>query len=140
MAHPLFAVPRQRETVLLVEDEPLVRIGLAEFLRENGYRVFEANDAPEALSILTSGPVIDLVVADVGLPGEMDGFALGRRIKAEWPEIPFIATSGAVQSTRGDEVGAPILLKPYTRQDMLRRLEAALHGGATGSSPRRAPR
>jgi CheY-like chemotaxis protein len=139
MAHPLFAVP-QLETVLLVEDEPLVRIGLAEFLRENGYRVFEANDAPEALSVLAAGPVIDLVIADVGLPGDMDGFALGRRIKAEWPKIPFIATSGAVRSSGGDEVGAPILLKPYTRQDLLKRLQTALHGGATGSSPSSAPR
>ena len=138
MAHPLFAVP-QLETVLLVEDEPLVRIGLAEFLRENGYRVFEANDASEALSVLAAGPVIDLVIADVGLPGDMDGFALGRRIKTEWPEIPFIATSGAVRSAGADEVGAPILLKPYTRQDLLKRLQTTLRGGATGSSPWGAP-
>lgn len=140
MAYPLFAVPRQLETVLLVEDEPLVRIGLAEFLRENGYRVCEANDAPEALSVLTSGPVIDLVISDIGLPGEMDGFALGRRIKAEWPEIPFIATSGALGSTVGDDIGAPILLKPYTRQDLLKRVAAALRGGGTGSSSKPAPR
>jgi CheY-like chemotaxis protein len=139
MASPLFAVPQQLETVLLVEDEPLVRIGLAEFLRENGYRVFEANDALEALSVLTSGPVIDLVISDVGLPGEMDGFALGRRIKAEWPEIPFIATSGEAGLAESDEVGAPMLLKPYTRRDLLSRVEAALHGGATGPRPESAP-
>jgi two-component system, response regulator PdtaR len=138
MAYPLFAVPNQLETVLLVENEPLVRIGLAEFLRENGYRVFEAHDAPEALSLLASGPVIDLIIADIELPGEMDGFALARRIKAEWPEIPFIATSGVVRSIAADDVGAPILVKPYTRQDLLERVETALHGGA-GAGPGPAP-
>jgi DNA-binding response OmpR family regulator len=136
MAYPLFAIPRQLETILLVEDEPLVRIGLAEFLRESGYRVFEANDAPEALSILAAGPPIDLVISDIRLPGEMDGFALGHRIKAKWPEIEFIATSGVVRSIRGEEVGGPILLKPYTRQDLLKRVEAALHRGGAGSGPR----
>ena len=135
MAYPLFAVPRQLETILLVEDEPLVRIGLAEFLREKGYRVLEANDAPEALSVLASGPPIDLVISDVRLPGEMDGFALGRRIQAKWPEIKFVATSGVVRSIRGEDVGGPILLKPYTRQDLLKRVEAALHRGGPGPRP-----
>ncbi len=140
MAYPLFAVPRQLETILLVEDEALVRIGLAEFLRESGYRVLEANDAPEALAVLIAGPPVDLVLSDVRLPGDMDGFALGRRIKADWPEITFIATSGVTRSTGDDEVGGPILLKPYTRRDLLNRVEAALRDGRTGSTPRPASR
>lgn len=139
MAYPLFAVPQQLETIVLVEDEPLVRIGLAEFLRESGYRVFEANDAPEALAILTSGPAIDLVISDVRLPGDTDGLALGRKIQAEWPEIKFIATSGVIRST-DDEIGGPVLLKPYTRRDLLNRVEAALHGARPGSGTARPSR
>jgi CheY-like chemotaxis protein len=139
MAHPQFAVPQQLETILLVEDEPLVRIGLAEFLRENGYRVLEANDAQEALAVLTSGPAIDLVISDVRLPGETDGFALGRRIQAEWPEIKFIATSGSIRAEE-DEIGGPVLIKPYSRRDLLNRVDAALGGGRPGSSAKPAPR
>ena len=45
MSYPLFGLPQELETILLVEDEPLVRIGLTEFLRERGYRVLEASDA-----------------------------------------------------------------------------------------------
>ena len=137
MGHPQFAIPRLLETILLVEDEPLIRIGLAEFLREKGYRVLEANDAPEALAILTSGPTIDLVISDVRLPGEIDGFALGRRIQTEWPEIKFIATSGVVRSMQAGDIGGPMLIKPYSRLDLLNRVDVALHGGrGSKSAPR----
>ena len=140
MAYPRFAVPQLLETILLVEDEPLVRIGLAEFLRESGYRVLEANDAAEALAVLGSGPTIELVISDVRLPGETDGFALGRQIRAEWPEIKFIATSGAIRSARDDEIGAPVLLKPYSRRDLLDRVQTALHGRSRGAISKSAPR
>lgn len=134
MAYPQFATPQLLETILLVEDEALVRIGLAEFLRENGYRVLEANDAPEALAVLTSGPAVDLVISDVRLPGDLDGFALGRRIQADWPEVKFIATSGVVRSAEDDEIGGPLLLKPYSRRDLLNRVETALHGRPSPST------
>ena len=129
MAFPLFEVPPELETILLVEDEALVRVGLAEFLRENGYRVFDAGDAREALMILNSGPVIDLAIIDVLLPGDMDGLDLGRQIRAQWPDIKIVVTSGAVRSIdgRGDELGqGPVLIKPYSRRDFLYRVREAL--------------
>jgi CheY-like chemotaxis protein len=65
-------------TVLLVEDEPLVRMLLAEELREAGLSVVEAGDAGEALSFLSATDQIDIVVTDIQMPGDMDGRELAR--------------------------------------------------------------
>jgi DNA-binding response OmpR family regulator len=65
-------------TVLLVEDELLIRIMLADELRAHGFNVLEAQDAEEALAFLQSQVPIGLVVADVQLPGSMNGMALAR--------------------------------------------------------------
>jgi len=72
---------RQSPTVLLVEDEVLVRMMLADQLREAGCTVVEASDADEALLLLRQNLVrIDLVISDVRMPGSMDGLGLARVI------------------------------------------------------------
>ena len=132
MAFSLFEIPPELETILLVEDEALVRVGLTEFLRENSYRVFDAGDAQEALQILKSGSVIDLAIIDVHLPGDMDGWDLGRQIRAEWPDIKIVVSTGAVRSVDRleDELGqGRLLLKPYSRRDLLYRVREALSKG-----------
>jgi CheY-like chemotaxis protein len=121
--------PPPLERILLVEDEALVRLGLAEFLRECGYRVLEASDAKEASDILEYGPCVDLLISDVRMPGGVDGFELARRTKANCPEVQVIMMSGfpseAERSSRGVTDG-PILMKPYSRKQLLSRIEDAL--------------
>jgi CheY-like chemotaxis protein len=80
------------ETVLLVEDEVIIRLGLAEFLRECGFTVYEAGMASDAIDVLQTGP---LVISDVRMPGEMDGFALARWVRTYVPQLKVILTSGA---------------------------------------------
>ncbi len=77
-----------QQTILIVEDEVLVRLVVADYLRECGYRVYEAVNAAEALAMLQAPEVsIDIVVSDVQMPGDMDGFGLARWIRGNKPGV-----------------------------------------------------
>ena len=96
------AVPRRDsdpQTILIVEDEVLIRMDVADYLRTCGYRVVEAGDAAEAIAVIESGHRIDLMFSDVQMPGAMDGFALARWVRTHHPQIRVILTSGATRST-----------------------------------------
>jgi CheY-like chemotaxis protein len=72
-------------TILVVEDEILIRMWLADELREAGYRVIETISADEALAVLRGGTYVDLTLTDVQMPGSMDGHALAHAIRSEFP-------------------------------------------------------
>ncbi|WP_262271883.1 response regulator [Microvirga yunnanensis] len=114
-------------TVLVVEDEILIRLVVADYLRECGYKVHEAVNAEEAVAMLQSPDVaVDIVFSDVQMPGDMDGFALSRWIRANKPGVQVILTSGVERSA---EVAAtlceagPLLEKPYPPQDVVARIK-----------------
>jgi CheY-like chemotaxis protein len=113
-------------TVLVVEDEVLIRLVIADYLRECGYRVHEAVSAEEAVAILQAPDVsIDVVFSDVEMPGDMDGFGLARWVRSNKPGIQVILTSGAERSA---DIAAtlceagPLLKKPYPSQDVVDRI------------------
>ena len=84
----------------MVEDEVLIRLVIADYLRDCGYRVHEAVSAEEAILILQAPEVsIDIVFSDVEMPGEMDGFGLARWVRANKPE------NGGHPHIRGRAVG-----------------------------------
>jgi CheY-like chemotaxis protein len=85
------------ETVLIVEDEPLIRMDIADQLRNDGYFVIEAGNADEAISVLEARNDIRLVFTDVDMPGSMDGLKLAAYVRDRWPPIKLIITSGHVQ-------------------------------------------
>jgi CheY-like chemotaxis protein len=105
--------------VLLVEDEVVIRALMAEELRGFGLAVVEAANADEAWSYLHAGGRADLVFSDVTMPGSMNGIELVRRVKAEFPGIKAIITSGNPGPANIAEL-AVFLPKPY-------RLEFAAH-------------
>jgi CheY-like chemotaxis protein len=114
------------ETILFVEDEALVRMDMAEFLRECGYRVHEAANANEAIAALQAKFAVDLVFTDINLPDGVDGVALAAWTLRNRPGVKVLVTTGA--GVRGDlpeEVG-PLLAKPYTGRDLLDRVRHAL--------------
>lgn len=84
------------KTILLVEDEFIIRFTLADFLRDIGYQVLEAGDGVEGLDILNSGQVIDLVVTDVHMPGEIDGIELTKHSKMLAPHRPVVVCSAHI--------------------------------------------
>ena len=114
-------------TILVVEDEVLIRLVIAEYLRECGYRVHEAVSAEEAILILQAPEVsIDIVFSDVEMPGGMDGFGLARWIQAHMPDTQVILTSGAERSA--DIAGTlceagPLMKKPYHTQEVVDRIK-----------------
>ena len=116
-------------TVLVVEDELLVRLTIAEFLRDCGYNVLEAGNASEAIETMEAHGAINLVFTDVRMPGRMDGVDLARWCDAHHPEIPVLLTSGynAGRIPR-DEAGlrAKIIQKPYSQAQVARQIAAAI--------------
>ena len=81
-----------RATILLVEDEVLVRMSLAEQLRNAGYVVLEAANAGEALDLLQCQRV-QVVLSDIRMPGKLDGVELAQTIRAQHPEIKIVLAS-----------------------------------------------
>jgi CheY-like chemotaxis protein len=80
--------------VLLVEDEVVVRALLAEEMRAAGLSVVEASNADEAWAYLTAGGTAGLLFSDVSMPGSMDGIALMKRVRAAYPDMKIVITSG----------------------------------------------
>lgn len=99
--------------VLLVEDEPLVRLVVSELLFESGFRVIEAANADEALSVLESGLPVDVVLSDVDMPPGLDGYGLAHRVRERWPGIEMLVTSGRQWPGEGDlPAGVAFIAKP----------------------------
>jgi CheY-like chemotaxis protein len=104
-------------TVLLVEDDDLIRSMTSDMLREDGHLVIEAGDADEALNVLGTRP-IDVLLADVGLP-KVSGVALAREARLRLPALKIIFATG--NHAIGDDAGklnAVLLGKPYTQEDL----------------------
>ena len=115
---------RRRETILLVDDEPAIRLLIRLMLEGQGYQVLEACNGHEALRCAADhrGP-IDLLVSDVVMP-KMNGFTLGERLVKSLPETRVLLLTGhADQSVavRGGlkETGHAFLLKPFTQDRLL---------------------
>jgi nitrogen-specific signal transduction histidine kinase/ActR/RegA family two-component response regulator len=120
------------EAVLLVEDEPSVRELARLTLEQGGYRVFEAADGPEALSVWEKSPVhIDLLVTDMVMPKGVTGTALAKTLVHKDPRLRAIITSGYTsEMTQEDEPlvpGGRFLSKPYDPLTLLRTVKLSLH-------------
>lgn len=107
------AVPVQDrgKTLLLIDDEAMVREVLAEHLRDRGYRVLEADSGPAALRVIQTGARIDVLISDVGLPGGMDGRQVAEVALKRQPDLPVILITGYAfgEPIRGMEV----IRKPF---------------------------
>ena len=101
-------------TVLVVEDEFLIRMDIVGCLDEAGFQVIEAANADDAIRILELRDDIRLVFTDVDMPGSMDGLKLASFIRDRWPPIKLIVTSGHVPVMEADlPSGARFFAKPY---------------------------
>jgi PAS domain S-box-containing protein len=118
--------PRGGETVLLVEDNLEVQETVGMLLNQLGYRVFRARSAATALQLLQAGEAVDLVFSDIIMPGELDGMALARQVKEEYPDIAVLLTSGYAKAVNTLEANFPILRKPYQLATLARAIRDAL--------------
>ena len=110
-----------QRTVLVVEDEVVLRMAVSAHLREAGFVVVEAVDAEEAVELVRANRAIQLVFSDIMMPGAMDGDQLAIWISERYPEIRILLASGVAQ--RGEQ---PFIAKPYSFLDLQRRIEAML--------------
>jgi CheY-like chemotaxis protein len=85
-------------TILLVDDEDIVRIGTAEMIRDLSHTVVEAGGGAEALDLLAGGLAPDVVVTDYKMP-RMDGAELSRRLEADHPSLPVLIITGHTGTT-----------------------------------------
>jgi PAS domain S-box-containing protein len=118
------------ETILVAEDDEGVRTTAVEMLQELGYKVLEAPDASAALSIIQSGIPIDLLFTDVFMPGPLKSVDLVKKISEIMPEIGVLFTSGYTENSivHGGRLdpGVQLLSKPYTREQLARKIRYAL--------------
>jgi CheY-like chemotaxis protein len=108
----LLEAAEDHETILVVEDEVLLRIILADELRAQGYAVIEATNASEAISVLQSSMRIDLVLTDIRMPGDLDGLGLARMMRSEYPLVKVVMASGRKPDTEENDIGDGFFLKP----------------------------
>lgn len=118
------------ETILVVDDEPLVRMVAVEILEELGYHVLEADDGMSAMRIMNSGQPIDLLVTDVGLPGGMNGRQLADAIRATRPDLRVLFVTGyaenAVLNHGHLDHGMHVMTKPFLGDAFARRVKDLL--------------
>jgi CheY-like chemotaxis protein len=101
-------------TVLVVEDEALLRLDMVDCLEEAGFAVLEAADADEAVRILERRDDVRLVFTDVDMPGSMDGLKLAAYVRNRWPPIKLIVTSGQITKQEAHmPSGGRFFSKPY---------------------------
>lgn len=123
------AGPDQRPTVLVVDDQVLIRMAISEFLRDCGFRVIEAGDADEAIQVLKTNEPVDVVFTDVQMPGSMDGFGLAQWVRRERAGLKVILTSGVARTA--DAAGelcdhGPLVPKPYDPDQLVRHIQDLL--------------
>jgi CheY-like chemotaxis protein len=136
----LMAVPANGQTfttILIVEPDILVRMVIADYLRDCGYRVVEGVNAGDALAVLEAGTKIDVILTEVQLAGSIDGFGLARQIRANHPDIDVILTSGASRAAdkAGDLCDDGPLAKPYHPQEVVRRINVLRERRRTSLKP-----
>lgn len=117
-----------KSVVLVVEDEPLVRLFAADMMEEAGFEVLEASNATIAIATMEERPDVRVVFTDVDMPGGISGIELATCIRARWPTVRIIVTSGrpwpADEPVPEDVVFFP---KPYRQEhvlDTVRRMAA----------------
>ena len=114
-------------TVLVVEDETLIRMMVAEALRVAGFVVYEASDASQAIAILETEESIRLVFTDIDMPGDMDGIRHSQAVRDRWPPVLIVIASG-MRRPAVDELptGAKFIEKPYVAEDVADSLRTLL--------------
>ena len=131
-AERAYQLPRaeEGETVLVVDDEPTVRMLIADTLAELGYQAIEVADAAAGLKVLQSDVKIDLLITDVGLPGGMNGKQMADAARARRPDLKVLFITGyaenAAISNGHLEPGMHVLSKPFPMDKLAARIRSVI--------------
>ncbi|MGE5538121.1 MAG: response regulator [Gemmatimonas sp.] len=114
-----------RVAVMVVEDEAVIRLLLADELEAAGFAVLQAGTADEAVLLFEAGPEVRAVITDVRMPGSMDGLGLAAWMRDNAAEVPLIVTSGFVSPAQAKSANPAIVAvfgKPYPPEDVVERV------------------
>jgi DNA-binding NtrC family response regulator len=117
----------QRPVILLVEDDLLIRMSVADMLKSAGFDVVEATDAQAAQDILHRRGDIQVLFTDIQMPGPMNGLDLAYLVQDRWPHVFVIVSSGHLRPGGGDLPDRAVFLtKPYGEHVPVRTVQALL--------------
>ena len=107
-----------RPYALVVDDDPLLRMDVAELLEQTGFRTMEADSGDAALAVLEQHHLdIVLLFSDVDMPGTLNGFALAREASVRWPYVAIVIASGRLEPADGEmPEGACFIGKPFSAE------------------------
>lgn len=121
--------PPSKPVVLVVDDEPLLRLNATGALQDVGCRTYEAGEADEAMGMIENHPEISVLFTDINMPGETDGLALAGRVHSVRPDIQLIITSGRERPAPTEiPDDGQFIAKPYDMDAVSRTVLA--HGAA----------
>jgi CheY-like chemotaxis protein len=110
----------EKISVLVVEDEAIVRLDIVDQLEEEGFTVYEAANADEAIACLATTPAITVLFTDVDMPGSMNGLKLAGAVRDRWPPVKIIVTSGHRMVDSADlPAGSRFFSKPYSHRQLI---------------------
>ena len=116
--------------VMVVEDEPLIRLGLVSTIEDAGYEVVEAANADDAIRKLEQIEGIRPVLTDVDMPGSMDGIRLAHYVNNRWPPVRLVVISGKVGVTPSQlPTGARFMTKPYQEPALINMVATMMMSG-----------
>jgi CheY-like chemotaxis protein len=110
-------------TVLIVEDEVLLREAIGMDFEDLGFITLTARDCEEALQVLAEASAVDLLFTDIRMPGEIDGLELARRARQQRPELKVIYATGSAPDGPALVDGGVIVSKPFRLDDLKAALE-----------------
>ena len=121
MPHPL-------ANVLVVEDDALLLMAIADELRDEGFVVHEASNADTAIELLELHDSINVIFTDVDMPGSMDGIKLSAAVRRRWPPVKIIVTSGKTLPQAGALPSDCVFMpKPYLTAKVVQTIRSLLH-------------
>jgi CheY-like chemotaxis protein len=122
--------PARVETVLVLDDDVLIRMPICQYLRDCGYRVLEAASADEAAVFMQKEDIhLDVILSDVEMPGKMNGFGFAQWARSVRPEVDIVLAGTpdrAVYAAHKLCEQGPMLMKPYDHEIVLDRIKRLL--------------
>lgn len=116
--------PIDMNSILIVEDEAIIRFELVDFFEDEGYCVHEAGNADQAIAILAQHSSIRVVLTDIDMPGSMDGLRLAHYIRERYPPTLLLLVSGRVSLPQGAlPTHSAFLSKPFDPARLMRTIE-----------------
>lgn len=117
---------QDQTTVLVVEDEVLIRLMIADALRSQGITVIEASNGEEAMHVLQSALAVHLLLTDIRMPSALDGLALAHAARAARPGLKLIVASSHVPGDETADLADAVFSKPYSLTAIVERVKSLL--------------